>query len=201
MLFAHAARRLKVLDWIALGLLASGLVCVASGLLPRSEAEDTVARILPLLAFLGSVIVLAELTAQTEFFDLLAIRIAVVARGSYLALFGLSLGFAALTTVFLNLDTTAVLLTPVMLAMAARVGIASTPLAMTIVWPANIASLLLPVSNLTNLLAAQRVGLPVLAFAERMALPQLGALGATAACLWSSFGVGACAQTTATSRR
>jgi hypothetical protein len=56
--------------------------------------------------------------------------------------------FASATTMFLNLDTTAVLLTPVMLALAARVELPAAPLAMTTVWLANTASLLLPVSNL-----------------------------------------------------
>ena len=45
-----------------------------------------------------------------------------------------------------------------MLALAARAGIAALPLAMTTIWLANTASLLLPVSNLTNLLAADRIG-------------------------------------------
>jgi Na+/H+ antiporter NhaD/arsenite permease-like protein len=58
------------------------------------------------------------------------------------------------------------------------------PLAMTTVWFANIASLLLPVSNLTNLLAADRIGLPARAFASRMWLPQLAAIAVGAACLW-----------------
>jgi Na+/H+ antiporter NhaD/arsenite permease-like protein len=39
---------------------------------------------------------------------------------------------------------------------------------MTAVWLANTASLLLPVSNLTNLLAADRVALAPAAFAARM---------------------------------
>jgi len=52
------------------------------------------------------------------------------------------------------------------------------PLAMTTVWLANTASLLLPVSNLTNLLAADRVGLKALPFARQMALPQLAAASA-----------------------
>ena len=46
------------------------------------------------------------------------------------------------------------LLTPVMLALADRIDVAPLPVAMTTVWLANTASLLLPVSNLTNLLAA-----------------------------------------------
>jgi arsenical pump membrane protein len=88
---------------------------------------------------------------------------------------------------FLNLDTTAVLLTPVMLALAPKARIAPLPLAMTTVWLANTASLLLPVSNLTNLLAADRVTLTAPRFAARMWLPQLAAIAATMLFLWIFF--------------
>ena len=155
---AAAARR-PVLDWITAALLVLGLIFVATGLLPHHEASATVRRILPLLLFLGSIVVLAELTADAGVFDVIAVRVAGLARGNYAALFVLCVFFAATTTTVLNLDTTAVLLTPVMLALARKAGIAVIPLAMTTVWLANTASLLLPVSNLTNLLAANRVAL------------------------------------------
>jgi Na+/H+ antiporter NhaD/arsenite permease-like protein len=74
-----------------------------------------------------------------------------------------------------------------MLAMAGRVGIAAVPLAMTTVWLANTASLLLPVSNLTNLLAADRVALSSLGLAGRMWAPQLAAITVTMACLWGFY--------------
>ena len=95
--------------------------------------------------------------------------------------------FAAATTTVLNLDTTAVLLTPVMLALARKAGIAVIPLAMTTVWLANTASLLLPVSNLTNLLAANRVALPAAAFASRMWPVQLTSVAVTMVFLWVFF--------------
>ncbi len=177
-------KRLHVLDWVGIGLFAAGGVAVAAGLLPVGEAESTVRRIAPLLVFLGAVIILAELTAQAEVFDVLADRLAGLARGRTVALFAVCVGFAAVTTVTLNLDTTAVLLTPVMLALARRLGLPALPLAVTTVWLANTASLLLPVSNLTNLLAAGRVGLDPVAFAGRMWLPQLAAIAVTAAALW-----------------
>ncbi|WP_327318167.1 SLC13 family permease [Streptomyces sp. NBC_01235] len=180
-------RRLHVLDRVAIGLLATGLVCVASGLLPPADAGDAMSRIAPLLAFLGTVIVLAELTSRAEVFDVVAARVARAGRGSYPLLFLLCVAFASVTTISLNLDTTAVLLTPVMLALATRVGIAVVPLAMTTVWLANTASLLLPVSNLTNLLAADRVALSPLGLAERMWAPQLAAIAVTMACLWGFF--------------
>ncbi|HKT04639.1 MAG TPA: SLC13 family permease [Rugosimonospora sp.] len=175
---------LGVLDWIAIGLLVAGVLCVATGLLPYAGADATVRRILPLLLFLGTVIVLAELTADAEVFDVIAARVAITARGSYLLLFLLCVAFASLNTITLNLDTTAVLLTPVMLALARKLDVPAMPLAITTVWLANTASLLLPVSNLTNLLAANRVGLRPVAFAQRMWLPQLAAIAVTMVFLW-----------------
>jgi arsenical pump membrane protein len=191
MTWQNAFKRLSALDWIAIGLLAAGLAFTASGLLSYGEASATVRRILPLLLFLATILVLAELTAAAGVFDLVATRLAIAARGSFAGLFLACVAFAAITTICLNLDTTAVLLTPVMLALAQalrapdRPGpVAALPLAMCTVWLANTASLLLPVSNLTNLLAAGRVGLSPPAFAARMGPAQAAALLVTAALLW-----------------
>ncbi|MFG1841374.1 SLC13 family permease [Micromonospora sp. NPDC049175] len=175
------------LDVVAVGLAVVGAGCALSGLLPRAETTATLHRILPLLLFLGTVIVLAELTAVAGVFDVLASRLAIASRGRWAALFVLCGGLATLTTLVLNLDTTAVLLTPVLLALARNLRVPAAPLAVTTVWLANTASLLLPVSNLTNLLAADRVGLTPLAYAERMALPQLAAVAVTMALLWYAW--------------
>ena len=72
----RAAARRPVLDWITAALLVLGLIFVATGLLPQAEADATIRRILPLLLFLGSVIVLAELTADASVFDVIAVRVA-----------------------------------------------------------------------------------------------------------------------------
>ncbi|MGH3933841.1 MAG: SLC13 family permease [Pseudonocardiaceae bacterium] len=178
------ARRWEPLDWLAMAFLVAGVSAVLGGLLPRADAGEIIRRVLPLLIFLGAVFVLAELTAKAELFDVAASRLARWAAGNYLALFGLCVIFASATTIFLNLDTTAVLLTPVMLATAAKANMPGMPLAMLTVWLANTASLLLPVSNLTNLLAYDRVNLTPTEFAIRMAVPQAAAIVATAACLW-----------------
>lgn len=177
-------RRLSTLDWIAVVLLALGGVFVATGLLPVGEADATVHRILPLLLFLVTVPVLAELTAQAGLFDVIAVRVAMLAGGRYVALFALCVVFGSVTTIALNLDTTAVLLTPVMLALASSLGIPPLPLAMTTVWLANTASLLLPVSNLTNLLAQNRIGLSPLGFAGQMGGAQAAAIAVTMVLLW-----------------
>ncbi|MFF4063544.1 SLC13 family permease [[Kitasatospora] papulosa] len=177
-------RRLHPLDWLAGALLVLGLLAVATGLLPSGTAADEMRRVGPLVVFLGTVIVMAELTGRAQVFDVVSAWVARAGRGRYPLLFGLCVLFASLTTITLNLDTTAVLLTPVMLALAARVGIAAVPLAMTTVWLANTASLLLPVSNLTNLLAADRVALSPSGLAAVMWLPQLASIAVTSLCLW-----------------
>lgn len=180
-------RRLSVLDWIRIGLLALGLIFVATGLLPLERAVESLDEIGPLLLFLLGVIVLAELTKQAQVFDVIADRLAVAGRGNYAALFVLCTAFASLVTVFLNLDTTAVLLTPVMLALAPRARIAALPLAMTTIWLANTASLLLPVSNLTNLLGMEKLNLSPSEFATRMWAPQLVSIAVTMVFLWLFF--------------
>jgi arsenical pump membrane protein len=172
---------------LAIGLLALGIAVVAVGLLPWQDAVDAVTRTAPLLVFLGSVIVLAELLDKAQVFDVIATRVAITGGGRYLILFVLCVAFVSITTIFFNLDTTAVLLTPVMLSVAKRSGMSSLPLAMTTVWFANIASLLLPVSNLTNLLAANRVGLTPPAFAARMAPVQVVAILVGSGCLWVCY--------------
>ena len=180
-------RGMRWLDWVRVGLLACGIGCVLTGLLPAGEAEANMRRIAPLLLFLTCVIVLANLARQAMVFDVIATRLAIAGRGRYPLLFLLCVAFTSATTAFLNLDTTAVLLTPVLLALAARADIAAVPLAMTTVWLANTASLLLPVSNLTNLLAADRVALSAPSFAARMWPSQLVVVLVTMAFLWAFY--------------
>src|SRR5262245_22056381 len=140
------------LDRVRVGLLIAGVLCVLTGLLPLSAAAANLRRIGPLVLFLDGVIVLTGLARQARVFDVIATRLAILARRNYVALFLSCALFATVTTIVLNLDTTAVLLTPVFLALAAATGVRPLPLAMTTTWLANTASLLLPVSNLTNLL-------------------------------------------------
>ena len=78
----------------------------------------------------------------------------------------------------LSLDATAVLFTPVVLALAARLRLSPLPFAMATVWLANTVSPLLPVPDLTNSLAVGRLELPVTAYARMMLFA-----GAAPACL------------------
>src|SRR6185312_6594366 len=74
------------------------------------------------------------------------------------------------------LDATVVLLTPIVLATATRMRVPSRPHAYAAGHLANSASLLLPVSNLTNLLAFAATGLSFLHFTGLMLAPWLVAV-------------------------
>jgi arsenical pump membrane protein len=167
--------------WLVAALL--GALTLATGLLSPADAGDVTQRVAPVLVFLVAVTVLAELADRAQVFDVAATRAARLARGRTPLLFALVVVLATVTTVVLSLDTTAVLVTPVVLAMARRLDLDPLPFALAAVWLANTASLLLPVSNLTNLLAVDRLDLTTTQYASRVALPALVAVVVTAGLL------------------
>jgi arsenical pump membrane protein len=83
---------------------------------------------------------------------------------------------AGAITAVLSLDATIVLLTPVVFATAARMRISGKPQVYACAHLANSASLLLPVSNLTNLLAFHASHLSFTRFAALMVLPTIAAV-------------------------
>jgi hypothetical protein len=83
---------------------------------------------------------------------------------------------ALVTTAVLSLDATIVLLTPVVFATASRLSARPRPHVYAGTHLLNTASLLLPVSKLTNLLAFAASGLSFTRFAALMALPWLVAI-------------------------
>jgi len=139
-------------------LLVLGGVALATGLLPLSDAAALGIRVWPILLFVVAITVVAELATAAGLFDWVAALAARWGRRQGWLLWLLVALIAVLSTVFLSLDTTAVLLTPIVVVLARRVGLNPLPFALTTVWLANTASLLLPVSNLTNLLAEQHLG-------------------------------------------
>jgi arsenical pump membrane protein len=117
------------------------------------DFPELIARVGPILGFVVCITVIAELADVIGIFRVLAHGAAVAARGSVLALWLLVVVVAAVASAVLSLDTTAVLITPVVLVLARRLGLDLAIFAYTAVWLANTASLIFPVSNLTNLLA------------------------------------------------
>lgn len=162
---------------VGAGLLLVGAVAVATGVLPAADAVAVGARVWPVLLFAVAVTVVAELADAAGVFAAVAERLARLGRGHGWLLWMLVVLLAVCSTVFLSLDTTAVLLTPVVVLLARHHGYPPLPFALTTVWLANTGSLLLPVSNLTNLLAEHALGFSDPArFAALMAAPAVVAV-------------------------
>lgn len=151
---------------------------------------DVLTRTAPVLVFLVGITVVAELSELAGVFTAAARRAAMLARGRVWRLWALVVLLATAATVVLSLDTTAVLLTPVVLALARQLRLPTALLAMTTVWLANTASLLLPVSNLTNLLSLHRMqalGVGVGGFVQLTWLPVLVSVAVTVIVLATMF--------------
>ncbi|KHL01808.1 ArsB/NhaD family transporter [Sinomonas humi] len=153
-------------------LLILGAIAVATGLLPWPALGALADRVVPILAFVVAITVVTELLNASGLFEWIARHFRRWGRGRAFYLWILVAGLSLAATIFLSLDTTAVLLTPIVVVLARRCGLPPLPFALTTVWLANTASLLLPVSNLTNLLALHTFGdISPASFAGRMALP------------------------------
>src|SRR3954462_9807784 len=171
---AAVARPRFAPDW---AVAAAGAVALgASGVLSPDDARAAAGRLGPTLAFLAALLVLADGCRVAGLFEALGAAIASGARGRPRRLLAMVFAAAAGTTAVLSLDATVLLLTPVVFATAARLRIIARPHVYACSHLANSASLLLPVSNLTNLLAFERSGLSFTRFAALMALPWLAAL-------------------------
>jgi len=158
---------------------AAGLAAVAviaCGALPWQQARTEAGRLLPVLAFLGSILVVGHVCQQEGLFAAAGARLARASRGSPVRLLGGVFALASVTTAVLSLDTTVVLLTPVVHDTATRLRLRAKPHVYACTHLANSASLLLPVSNLTNLLAFSVAGLTLVHFGALMALPWLVAI-------------------------
>lgn len=128
------------------------------------------------LLFLAALLPLAALIERSGFFDWTAIVAARAARGRTRVLYRNVFILGALVTTVLSLDTTAVILTPIVLSFVRRLQLPPRPFVFACAFVANLASLLLPVSNLSNLIFAATFHFSFGAFALRMLLPQLVAL-------------------------
>nr|WP_306318832.1 MULTISPECIES: arsenic transporter [unclassified Streptomyces] len=152
-------------------------VAVATGEVTPAHAWAETQDLLPVVGFLAGILLLAQLCADEGLFKAAGDAVARACHGSPKRMLGGVFAVAAGITAVLSLDATVVLLTPVVFATAARIGARPRPHVYASAHLANSASLLLPVSNLTNLLAFTASGLTFTHFAGLMALPWLVAIG------------------------
>ena len=175
-------------DWLVAG--AGAALLVLTGAVEAGAARAALGEIAPTVGFLAALLVLAEGCRREGLFDALGSLMARAAGGAPGAgrgagvraaatpvrLLALVFAAAAMVTAVLSLDATVVLLTPVVLLTARRLRVAPAPHLHACAHLSNSASMLLPISNLTNLLAFRASGLSFGRFGAVMLLPWLAAL-------------------------
>jgi arsenical pump membrane protein len=148
-------------------------IVIATGAIPWADAWAEITRLGPVVGFLAAILVLAQLCDDEGLFQAAG---DLMARAGQRRLLRQVFVVAAGITAILSLDATVVLLTPVVFATAAKLKARPKPYVYACTHLANTASLVLPVSNLTNLLAFAAAGLSFTAFAGLMVAPWLVAI-------------------------
>ncbi len=172
----------------AVAAVPGALLLAAIGVVPWRQAGQQVGAMLPTVVFLAAVLMLSHLCDREGLFVWAGDA---VARGSGdrpVRLLALVFVMSSLVTAVLSLDATVVLLTPVVFATASRLGMKPAPHVYATSHLANSGSLLLPVSNLTNLIALSSAGVSFTRFAGLMALPWVVAVGIEFAVFVRFFG-------------
>src|SRR3954469_15538640 len=162
--FVHPSGRVEAL----VGLTCAALT-LATGLLTSAEARSALTSLAPVVAFLVTILVVSDVCARAGLFTAAAQRVGRWSGGKPALLFTGVFLLAAVVTAVLSLDATVVLLTPVVLAACLARSVPAGPGTYACLRMANSASLLLPVSNLTNLLALPHLDLTFTGFAVAMA--------------------------------
>lgn len=160
----------------AVAAVPAALLLIAVGAVTVDDALEETERLLPVVAFLAAVLMLAKLCDDEGLFGSFGALMARASSGSPPRLLRQVFLAAAGTTAVLSLDATVVLLTPVVLATAATLRVPARPHTYATAHLSNTASLLLPVSNLTNLLAFAVLDMSFLQFTMLMAVPWLVAI-------------------------
>jgi arsenical pump membrane protein len=151
------------------------VLLIAVGAISLHDAASEAAQLSRVVAFLGAVLVLAKMCDDEGLFEAAGAAMARASVGSR-RLLRQVFAIAAIITAALSLDATVVLLTPVVLTTVRRLRAPVRPYAYATAHLANAASLLLPVSNLTNLLAFHAANVSFIKFTAVMTLPWLAAI-------------------------
>lgn len=159
--------------WAAVG---GAVAMLLSGFVGFADLAQVTRQVANVLLFLVGMMILTVVVERAGLFELLALWTARAARGSGPLLFlGVFLLGFVITALF-SLDVTVLVLTPIVYALAARLRVKALPYMFVCTFVANTGSLLLPISNLTNLLAYGSLGLGFVNFARLMFWPQIAAL-------------------------
>jgi arsenical pump membrane protein len=159
-------------------LLAGAIASLAAALAAPAKAAAAAGQAWPPFVLVAGLLLIGAVAAEEGVFAAAGAFVSRLPGGGFALLAALLLVEAAVTAV-LNLDTAVVFMTPVLLHAARHRGLDEQPFLYGAVFMANSASLLLPGSNLTNLLVLSREHVPGHVFATRMLASWLLAVAST----------------------
>lgn len=158
--------------WAALG----GAAVLVLGLVSLRQAGGILLKTQDALVFLVGMMALSAVAEKAGFFEWAAAMASRAGGGSVSRLYAFVFLVGTIVTAALSLDSTAIVLTPVVYVMVARLRLRPLPFMFACTYTANTASLFLPVSNLTNLLVYNAFGFGFVRFTIIMFLPAILAI-------------------------
>lgn len=169
---------LRRAGWVALAVGLPGLIAAAA--LDPHDVSAAASQDWPPFVLVTGLLSLGLVARDDGLFHAAGARMAALARGGR-SLFVAAAALVAVVTAVLNLDTSVAFLTPVLVVAARRRQTNEAPFLYLAVFLSNGASLLLPGSNLTNLIVLGTHHESGSSFASAMALPWLAAVVAVSA--------------------
>lgn len=154
--------------WWAMG---GAALALSLRLVSVGQAEKIVIETRGALMLLVGMMALSAVAEKAGFFEWAASLAVKAGRGRVFTLYAFVFAVGTLVTATLSLDATAIVLTPIVYGMVARLRLSPIPFMFACVYTANTASMFLPVSNLTGLLAYNAFDLGFVRFGMVMLIP------------------------------
>lgn len=174
-----------MLRWTHLLAVAGGAAAVTAAALDAGAASSAASQTWPAFVLVAGLLLVGLVAAGDHLFASAGSALARLAPGGTALFAGVAVLVAVVTAV-LNLDTSVAFLSPVLVHTARRRGEEAGVLLSMCLLMSNAASLLLPGSNLTNLIVLGSRHIPGSRFFVHMALPWVAAAVVTAAVVaWS----------------
>ena len=151
-------------EWLDRTLVAllAGLTMVALGIISQHEAFAAVD--LNVIFLLAGMMVLASILSKTGFFEWLAVRSVILSAGHPIRLMLILATITAVLSAFLDNVTTVVLMTPITLSVARRLGISPMPYLISQILASNIGGTATLIGDPPNILIGSAAGLGFGAF-------------------------------------
>jgi len=156
--------------------LVGAVLTLLAGLVGFSDIKAVFMDTGGILIMLLAMMVISIIVDEAGFFEWIAVHSARLAKGSGQRLFlSTFLMGTAVTTVISN-DATALIITPIVYSFVMKLGINPVPFLLVCTFIADTASLSLPVSNLTNLLAFEQLEMEFIPYCLALLLPTVVAV-------------------------